>query len=177
MSANDLSIRRAIPDDAGMLAEISRQTFYETFAAQNTEEDMQQYLHDQLGEPKLLRELATPGSSFYFLYKGQQTAGYLKLNCQNAQTIPGKGGSLEIERIYVLKQFQGMGLGKELLNHALEQAVEENCTSVWLGVWEHNTRAIAFYERNGFLRTGAHDFILGNDVQTDLIMELPLTHS
>lgn len=160
--------------DLDALRTLSIQTFTETFSEQNTEADMQLYVTENLGIEKLQKELNAPGSSFYFIRSGTELAGYMKLNTGAAQTVAGKNGTMEIERIYVLGKFQGQQLGKALLQHALSLTKDAGYATIWLGVWEHNIKAIAFYERNGFVRTGSHEFVLGSDVQTDHIMERPL---
>jgi ribosomal protein S18 acetylase RimI-like enzyme len=160
--------------DLDALRTISIQTFTETFREHNTEEDMRKYVSENLNPEKLLKELNTNGSRFYFIHSGEELAGYMKLNEGSAQTVEGKTGTLEIERIYVLEKFQGQQFGKILFQHAVALAQEARQNTIWLGVWERNTKAIAFYERNGFVKTGSHDFVLGDDVQTDHIMELHL---
>lgn len=160
--------------DLDALRTISIQTFTETFSEHNTAEDMQAYVSENLSPEKLLKELNTSGSRFYFIYSGEELAGYMKLNEGSAQTVEGKTGTLEIERIYVSGKFQGQQLGKTLFQHAVALAKDVRHNTIWLGVWEHNVKAIAFYERNGFVKTGSHDFTLGHDVQTDYIMELQL---
>lgn len=157
-----------------VLQTISIQTFTETFSEHNTAEDMQKYVEENLSTKKLQKEFATAGSSFYLIWHETELAGYMKLNTGSAHTVADKPGTIEIERIYVLRKFHGQQLGKALLQHAINLAKSGAHATIWLGVWEHNSKAIAFYERNGFVRTGAHDFVLGSDVQTDYIMELTL---
>jgi len=174
MPANTIYISAVEEKDLDTLRAISIGTFMETFREHNTEEDMQKYLSENLSADRLRKELNTSGSGFYFIYQDKELAGYMKLNEAPAQTVAGKPGTLEIERIYVLSAFHGKQLGKQLLHNAIEKAREKRYPLIWLGVWERNTKAIAFYERNGFVKTGSHDFVLGNDVQTDYIMELHL---
>lgn len=160
--------------DLDALRTLSIQTFTETFSEHNTEADMQAYVTENLSIEKFQKELNTAGSSFYFIWSGTELAGYMKLNTGEAQTVSGKNGTMEIERIYVLGKFHGQQLGKALLQHALSLTKDAGYATIWLGVWEHNVKAIAFYERNGFVKTGSHEFVLGSDVQTDHIMECPL---
>lgn len=155
-----------------MLRTLSIQTFTETFAEHNTAEDMQKYVEENLNPEKLLHEFNTPGSDFYFLMANDAIAGYMKLNSGLSQTVSGKDHTLEIERIYILKAFYGKHLGNQLLQHAIAVAKQQHYPIIWLGVWERNTKAIAFYERHGFIKTGSHAFVLGEDEQTDYIMEL-----
>ena len=135
---------------------------------------MLKYVFENLSLTKLTKEFSTKGSVFYFLRSGHQLSGYMKLNEGTSQTIAGKSNTLEIERIYVLREFHGQHMGKLLLTKVIEIALEKNYKKIWLGVWEQNTKAITFYERNAFIKTGSHAFVLGNDEQTDYIMELEL---
>ncbi len=176
MHSPDIHITGIDEKDLDALRAISIQSFTETFSEHNTEDDMRTYVSENLSPERLLHELQTVGSHFYMLRLGDEPAGYLKLNEVPAQTMPGKPGTLEIERIYILRAFHGKQLGTLLLRHAMDKAREKDYAKIWLGVWEHNTKAIAFYERNGFVKTGSHDFVLGNDVQTDYVMERSLTN-
>lgn len=157
-------------DDLHELQTISIVTFTETFKDQNSPEHLKAYLDEAYDLDKLKKELKNPSSRFYFIYVDQQVAGYLKLNTDAAQTEPMGADSLEVERIYVKKAFQRYGLGKQLLNKAFEMAVEQNKKRIWLGVWEENANAIAFYRKKGFVQTGSHSFYMGDDEQVDLIM-------
>lgn len=157
-------------DDLHELQTISIVTFTETFKDQNSPEHLKAYLDEAYDLDKLKKELKNPSSRFYFIYVDQQVAGYLKLNTDAAQTEPIGADSLEVERIYVKKAFQRYGLGKQLLNKAFEMAVEQNKKRIWLGVWEENANAIAFYRKKGFVQTGTHSFYMGDDEQVDLIM-------
>lgn len=156
------------------LQTLARQTFTESFAALNTEANMKVYLDNNLSREKLEEELANEHSEFYFAWYDDQVIGYLKLNHAPAQTDLHDEKSLEIERIYVLKAFQGQKIGQLLYEKALEIARQMHAEYVWLGVWEHNTGAIRFYQRNGFEVFHSHVFMLGDDVQTDLLMKLNL---
>jgi len=123
---------------------------------------------------KLRSELVTPHSEFYFLYADEQLAGYLKLNEVPSQSDINDPNSLEVQRIYVCGRFQGMGLGRYLLNTALQMAAERGKQYVWLGAWENNEKALRFYHKMGFRPVGTHPFIMGNDRQTDYIMRRDL---
>ena len=157
--------------DLADLQAISRQTFFDTFAAVNTEADMQHYLEVNLSLEKLSEELTNPSTKFYFAKKGQEILGYLKLNEAQAQTEKRDIPSMEIERIYVRKDFQNRGVGQFILDQSIEITKEKKLNLIWLGVWEHNVSAIRFYERNHFGLFGKHAFMLGSDEQTDLLME------
>ena len=156
------------------LRELSIKTYYETFAHLNTKKDMQDYLEDAFNVEKLNSELNDKNSEFYFLYYNDKIAGYLKVNEAPSQTDINDKESLEIERIYVLGEFQGEGLGRYLMKEALEMARKRNKKYAWLGVWEKNEKAICFYKKNGFYEIGTHSFFMGEDEQTDYIMRRDL---
>jgi ribosomal protein S18 acetylase RimI-like enzyme len=156
------------------LQEIGRQTFSETFSAGNSEENMKNYLEEGFSEEKLSQELNDPNTAFYFATQDDVVIGYLKLNFGASQTELQDEGALEIERIYVLKDFHGKSVGQVLYNKAIDIAKEKKTKYVWLGVWEENPRAISFYKKNGFVEFDKHIFILGDDEQTDIMMKLIL---
>ena len=168
------SIRKCNVQDLDSLCKISIETFYQTFADSNTEENMTAYLDSAYNKEKLYEELCNPDSSFFFIYVDESLAGYLKTNEYPSQTDINDIDSLELERIYILKEFQGAGLGQDLLEHTISIATEHGKKYIWLGVWEHNERAKHFYLKNGFYRIGAHSFIVGDDVQTDYVMRKDL---
>jgi ribosomal protein S18 acetylase RimI-like enzyme len=167
-------ISKVTTDEVDFLRAISVQTFTETFAHQNSEVDMQKYILEKLSVEKLNSEINSKGSAFYFLKSHNQIIGYLKLNTGESQTELKNNISLEIERIYVLQEFHGKQCGQILLNKAIEIAKELQYQYIWLAVWEHNVKAIAFYNKNGFIEFDKHTFQLGNDVQLDLMMKLEL---
>lgn len=170
----NLKISRAALENLGQLQIIGKRTFSETFAAVNTEEDMASYLADSFAAEKLSDELSSPDSQFYFAWLEGEIVGYLKLNTGAVQTDIKEDDALEIERIYVLQEFQGKNVGQLLYNKAIEVAQELGVNYVWLGVWENNTRAKRFYEKNGFLAFDQHLFMLGTDEQTDIMMKKTL---
>ncbi|MFS0861981.1 GNAT family N-acetyltransferase [Fredinandcohnia sp. 179-A 10B2 NHS] len=165
-----IHIKQCNLDDLQLLQEISYETFDETFREQNSPENMTAYLEKAFNTRQLEKELSNPSSQFYFVYFTNEVAGYVKINTNDAQTEEMGNDSLEVERIYIKSQFQKHGLGKYLLNKALEIATEGNKTKIWLGVWEKNQNAIAFYKRMGFMQTGTHSFYMGDEEQTDFIM-------
>ena len=169
-----MKIRKINIDDLEALRNLSIQTFKETFEEVNTEEDMQKYLDENLSIEKLKTELENPNSEFYFAENNDEILGYLKLNFKDAQTEKLEENHFEIERIYVLKAFLGQKIGQILFDKAIEIGREKNLEYVWLGVWEENHRAIRFYGKNGFEIFGKHDFVLGEDIQTDLLMKMKI---
>ncbi|MFD1038976.1 GNAT family N-acetyltransferase [Virgibacillus byunsanensis] len=156
--------------DLQILQEISIETFKETFQDQNSPENMKDYLEKAFNSKQLETELSTITSEFFFVYSNNEVAGYLKVNTNGAQPEEMGDESLEIERIYIKSKFQKHGLGKYLLNKAMEIAMKNNKKKIWLGVWEKNENAIAFYKKIGFVQTGDHSFYMGDEEQTDLIM-------
>ncbi len=170
----EIKVRKITSVDLTDLVKISRQTFTDTFEEVNSEEDMQKYLSENLSEEQLQSELDNRESEFYFAENKDEILGYLKLNSGNSQTENKNENSIEIERIYVLKEFLRMKIGQLLLDHSIQIAKEKNAEFIWLGVWEHNERALKFYGKNGFEVYSKHDFVLGKDVQTDLLMKMNL---
>ena len=164
-------IRIATEKDATLIADISRQTFYETFASQNTSENMEKFMNTQFAREKLIAELSDPENIFLLAYQDEQLAGYVKLrDSQNPEQLENSA-AIEIVRIYSTTSMIGKGIGKILMQTCLNIAQKRNKAIVWLGVWERNQRAIDFYIKWGFEKFGEHDFILGNDIQTDWLMK------
>jgi len=172
---NEIEIRKVIPNDIEKLQEISRNTFYEAFFSCNTEEDMAKYLDENLSLEKLGSEISNPNSEFYFAVYENEIVGYLKLNFGEAQTDIKENNAVEIERIYILKEFYGKKVAQTLYEKAIQIAKLLKAEYIWLGVWEENARAIRFYRKNGFVEFGKHFFMLGNDKQTDILMRCPVS--
>ncbi|MBP4138238.1 GNAT family N-acetyltransferase [Flavobacterium geliluteum] len=156
------------------LQKIGKQTFSETFAAINSEENMKQYLTEKFSLEKLTDELTNSNSEFYFALLDEKVVGYLKVNFAAAQTELKDKNALEIERIYVLKEHKGNKIGQLLYEKALQVAQKSSLKYIWLGVWEENHGALHFYKKNGFIAFDKHIFRLGDDEQTDLLMKLTL---
>ena len=171
----DIHIRRCLPSDLDTLRAMGRETYDQTFRSMNTEETMNRYLEEAFDPGRLADELGNPASEFYFLFLGAELAGYLKVNEAPAQTDLNDPDSLEVERIYVRRQYKGKGLGRTLIEHAVRLARDRNRASLWLGVWEKNRDAIRFYEKMGFRESGRHTFRMGDELQSDLVMTLSLT--
>ena len=163
-------------NDLAKLQTISRSTFAQTFDEHNNPEDMQAYLDASFSAEKLLAELNNINSAFYFAMEknSNKIVGYLKVNTGDAQTEKNDLNAFEIERIYVDKAYFGKKVGQLLFDKAIEIANSKKVSYVWLGVWEENHRALAFYTKNGFKAFDKHLFKLGNDVQTDIMMKLTL---
>ena len=165
-----ITLKKCGIEDLVDLQSIGIETFTDTFAAHNTPEDLQAYLDKAYDPEKLKEELSTEGSTFYFLYDGDELAGYMKFNVATALTEDRGADSLEVERIYIRPDFKRKGLGRFLIDKAIGIARTQGKELIWLGVWEHNVNAIAFYEKMGFIHTGSHSFFMGDDEQTDFIM-------
>jgi ribosomal protein S18 acetylase RimI-like enzyme len=167
----NVTLRTATKEDAELIADISRQTFYDTFAADNSAEDMQKFLSEQFTKGRLMLEVGAPENSFVLAYCNDKVAGYAKLRDAKVPVALKNVPSLEIARLYVLQEFLGKGIGALLMKACLDAASEKQKGAVWLGVWEKNLRAIAFYNRWGFQKFGEWDFLLGNDLQRDWLMK------
>lgn len=158
-------------EDVEILLNLAAQTFSDTFAAMNTPETMAAYLTEAFTREKFLDELSDPHSQFYFLLADGNLAGYIKMNDTDAQSDLQDAQALEIERIYVLRDFQGQGLGSVMIEFALQIACDMGKSSVWLGVWQKNLSAIAFYQKMGFKIVGEHSFRMGEELQSDWVMK------
>ena len=155
------------------LHSISVQTFKETFGTKNTEDNMVFYLKNNLSKKQLNKEIEDRNTFFYFAYCEGILVGYLKLNFKSAQKEAVlKGKAYEIERIYILKSYQGRGLGTQLFNKAIEIGKEKGYQLMWLGVWEFNHKALKFYKKKGLKAFHSHTFQLGNESQNDILMQL-----
>lgn len=170
-----IAVIRATIEDLDLLQEIGKLTFTETFAAQNSEENFNQYLEEAFSSKRLSDELLDSHSEFYFAVLQGAVIGYLKLNFGPSQTDLKDNKAVEVERIYVLQAHQGKKVGQLLLDFVIKVAGKAGAKYVWLGVWEENPKAIRFYQKNGFVEFDRHIFRLGDDEQTDLMMKLSLT--
>lgn len=153
-----------------ILLQISRETFVNAFSHLNDPEDFQTYLDTAFSRETLTKELANENMFYYLVYLKDELAGYFKLNRGDAQTEVLGEDSVEIERIYVLEQFQGQRLGHWMIEAIKELAGQMGFSYVWLGVWEENRDAIRFYQNNGFKKFGEHPYYIGKDKQTDWLM-------
>ncbi|RSK51148.1 GNAT family N-acetyltransferase [Hymenobacter rigui] len=158
---------------AAQLAEIGRRMFHDTYADQNSPEDMAAYEAATFGPEIQLAELQDPDIVFLVAYMVQEAVGYAKLKLHSTLGLdPAKTPEdrLEIERLYVAEDWIGTGLGAALMRRAIEEARQQGSRAVVLGVWEKNERARTFYQRFGFKQIGEHTFTIGSDVQNDLIL-------
>jgi len=167
----DVLIRRASSDDAVLLAEIGARTFYETFAKDNTPEDMEAYLESSFNVALQAEELADPESTFLIAEVGGVPAGYAKLHSGEPLKEIEDAKAVELVRLYVSREWLGRGVGEALMRACLDEAREAGHATIWLGVWEKNARAQAFYRKWKFREVGEHPFPLGSDIQRDILME------
>jgi ribosomal protein S18 acetylase RimI-like enzyme len=164
-------IRRAKPDDAGLLADLGARTFSETFAPDNTPENMVAYLASSFNLAQQTDELADPAATFLIAEVNGAVAGYAKLRAgKPAQAIEG-AKPVELVRLYVSREWLGSGVGEALMRKCLDEAQHAGHETIWLGVWERNARAQAFYRKWNFHVVGEHVFQLGSDRQTDILMK------
>lgn len=168
-----IAIHPVQADMLDTLVVLEQQTFTETFRNTYSQEDLEAFLKDKKSPAALKQELLQEGARYYICYYGDAPAGFLKLN-MNKQPDDKAGTILptpvmELEKIYVLQAFQGFKLGKALIQHAYSAAREHQIKCIWLGVWEHNTKARDFYEREGFERFGEHSFMVGSQLDTDFL--------
>lgn len=169
-----ITIQKGSLSNLETIQKISIQTFTETFAAVNTIENIENYILESFHLEQLKKELNNPDSQFYIAYSNLDPIGYLKINCEAAQTENQTKNALEIHRIYVLQSFHGKNVGQILLEKAITIAKKMEVNLIWLGVWEENYRAQRFYSKNGFQIFDKHQFVLGDEVQTDFMMQLLL---
>lgn len=167
----DTVIRECSLEQVELWQCICKETFKDTFAQFNTSDDMETYLNTAYTLEKLTQSLLNDYTWVYFIYYRDQIAGYLKLNSNQAQSEPMGDDYLEVECIYIRQAFKRQGLGQLLLQKAYDMAQALHKTKIWLGVWEHNPAAIAFYKKQGFVQKESHSFWVGQDEQTDYIME------
>lgn len=157
--------------DINVLQDLSIETFSETFGQQNPPEDLELYLEKAFNPQQLTKEIMDSNTNFYFIFQEALLAGYIKLKNASLPGHPFLGEALEVERLYVRKGYQHLGLGKHLLDFASEEAQRTHKEYLWLSVWEHNPTAYGFYKSQGYVECGSRHFHLGTLAQTDLIMK------
>lgn len=166
-----IAIRKAGTADLDILLLLIKTTFFTAFEHLNNPEDFKAYTDKAFAPEQILSELENSNSEFFFAMEDDELVGYIKLNCGQAQTDVKDLESMEVERIYVLQEYQSKQVGKFLMDFAEEKARSKALKYIWLAVWEHNHRAQNFYQRSGFERFDSHNFIVGTDVQTDILMK------
>ncbi|EAR02706.1 GNAT family N-acetyltransferase [Maribacter sp. HTCC2170] len=169
-----LVYKKCGPEDINELTQVSIATFVDAFEKDNDPEDFKNYIDLAFNKTKLNKELKNPNTSFYFVFLEENLVGYFKLNQNEAQSDLKNMDSIELERIYVINEYQGQGLGLQILQEAKKLAKKTNKSYLWLGVWELNKAAIKFYERHGFSKFGMHPYYIGKDRQLDWLMQFDL---
>jgi GNAT superfamily N-acetyltransferase len=165
-----ITVRLATPADAARLASFAATAFTDTFAADNRPEDMTAYLAESFGEPVQRAELEDPEVTVLLAEKDRELVGYAMLRDGDVPACIERSSTIEIARLYAGKRWIGAGIGARLMQCCLDEARTRAKATIWLGVWERNARAIAFYRRWGFADVGSQSFTLGGDLQTDRVM-------
>jgi diamine N-acetyltransferase len=168
-------IRTGKESDAIALAELAARTFQETFAADNRPEDMALHVSRAYGPSQQQRELVDPGVTTLLAEVDGRLAGYAQLRLEPAPDCVTGESPAELWRFYVGRSWHGRGLAQALMRRVEVEACDRGNRTLWLGVWERNKRAIAFYLKTGFKDVGSHVFMVGTDPQTDRILVRQLT--
>ena len=168
MYMNMVTIRYADAADAELIADMSRTSFYEAFAKDNTKEDMDIFMSEQFSKEELMKEVEMGEGIFMLAYIDEEPVGYARLRVKNNLAHEH---AIEIARIYALEKAIGKGVGKALMLECINKANELQMKSIWLGVWEKNERALSFSDRWGCERFGEHQFLLGTALQTDWLLK------
>jgi ribosomal protein S18 acetylase RimI-like enzyme len=168
---SNIQLRRATLNDRNALRVLGIKTFKDTFEEHNTAEDMEQYIAAAFSDEQIGKELQEEKTIFFLAEEGGRVAGYAKVREGEKQEALGSKRALELHRIYVDKDYLGKRIGNLLLEACLEYAKQAGYQTVWLGVWEYNPRAIAFYTKHGFEKFSEHVFLLGADAQTDWLLK------
>jgi|RhiMetdeSRZDD1v2_1073273.scaffolds.fasta_scaffold199287_2 diamine N-acetyltransferase len=165
------SIRIAVAADAEMLAELARRIFYDAFAPMNSPENMEAYSSQNFTLQRFLAQFADPRVTILIAEIEVTPVAFAKLYDGDVPDCVGGFAPVEIERFYVDRQFHGKGVAQTLMQACLDRARQSGHGTVYLGVWDNNHRAIAFYRKFGFDVVGSHAFQLGDETQNDLLME------
>jgi len=156
--------------DALSMSRLAEATFREAFAAVNTAENMEQHCRASYGEAIQAAEIAHPMMATLLAEHGPQLVGYAQLRWGSAPACVTGNAPGEINRIYVAGEWHGKGVAQALMDACLGELRARGSDVAWLGVWEHNPKALAFYRKLGFTERGEHVFALGNDPQRDVVM-------
>ncbi|MEK7249135.1 MAG: GNAT family N-acetyltransferase [Bacteroidota bacterium] len=170
-----IEVRKVVGEEVETLSALATRTFSDTFAEHNTLENMHAYIPSAFSVAQLSQELASPDSETYFVLVDEKPVGYIQLNFSSTEKGLEDFSTIEICRLYILQEFLGHKFGKALMEKAVAIAEERHAEYLWLGVWEHNYRAVEFYKKWGFEFFGSHVFQLGSDPQIDLLMKRPIT--
>jgi ribosomal protein S18 acetylase RimI-like enzyme len=167
-------LRRAAADDAPSLAVLAERTFRDAFAARNSPENMDLHCAKVFSPEIQRREIEDPGLVTTIAEAEHLMIGFSQLRLRHAHPAVVATCPAELSRIYVIAEWHGRGVAQDLMQDAVATARREGCDVLWLGVWEHNPKAMAFYRKFGLEVVGTHAFMLGHDRQRDLVMSLKL---
>ncbi len=172
---SNVVIRKASTDDTDALARLAKQTFLDAFERLNEPKNIRAYVKKAFNPAQVAKELLDDGSTFFVAERDSKLIAYAKIRASDAPECVDCSEATELERIYVEHRFLGTGVGQMLLDAAIEATRGNGHEVLWLGVWEHNPDAVAFYERFGFTTMGNKLFMMGADEQSDFIMRLRLS--
>lgn len=170
-----ISVRTCNVKDIDTLVALGIKTFRDTFDEFNTSQNMFQYINSTFTRKVVEHEMKQPGTAFFLASDDRRPAGYAKIRTSHPPEGLQSASALEIERLYAHQQYIGKRVGYMLMQTCLAHARKKGAQTVWLGVWEKNARAIAFYQKNGFEKFGEHTFMLGDDAQTDWLLKKELS--
>jgi ribosomal protein S18 acetylase RimI-like enzyme len=170
----EISIRCAAAEDARLVASLATVTFYEAYFEQDDPHGMADYLAESFPVAKIAAELADPSCHFFIVYRRGRAVGYAKMRDIEPHESVTSANPIELQRIYTVERVWGTDVGEALLRHCLEFARGLGKDAVWLGVWEENPRAMAFYEKHGFERVGTLEFPYGDTVGINAVMQIDL---
>jgi len=174
--SEQINIRKSTSDDAKLITDLAYTTFWDAFAhhPKNAPEDLNHYMRQAFNPEQIAAELADGNSIFLIAEVEGKPAGYAKLIIGNTEDGITSENPIELSRLYSHQEFLGKGVGQNLMDACFEHGKANGHDVMWLGVWEYNPRAQAFYTKNGFREVGKHTFQLGSDPQTDLLMQREL---
>lgn len=169
----EISFRYATAKDAEMLSSLASETFWDTYRndARLKHKHIKNYIKRAFNLKKIKSEITEQNTIFIIGKNKERQIGYSKLLLKSSENSITGNNPMEISRIYLRKDFWGKKLGATLLQKCFEEAKNNNCDVIWLSVWEHNQRAIKFYEKHGFEKSGTHTFDLASSMQTDYLMQ------
>lgn len=165
----NVTIRRAVAADVAALADLAARTFFEAFAAENRPEDMALHSAQMYGVPQQGREVADPDITTLLVEADGQLAGYAQVRSGETPACVTGDAPVELWRFYVDQHWHGRGIPQALMQGVEDEVRARGGRTLWLGVWERNGRAKAFYGKQGFVDVGSHVYLVGADEQIDRI--------
>ena len=173
-TARDISVQRAAGEDARLVASLATVTFYEAYFEQDDPHDLADYLAESFSTGRIEAEIGDPDCHFFIAHERGRAIGYAKMRESEPHSSVTSAKPIELQRIYTLERVWGTGAGEVLLRHCLDFARGRGKDAVWLGVWEQNPRAMAFYEKHGFERVGTLEFLYGSTFGINAVMRILL---